>query len=161
MECYLYYSFYQDEIDANIKLIFESHLEQEISHLHKAAQLLEQYEDKQWQQIIPGGEFPKLLFFHDTKNYVRDVLASYIQLTANRENYTDVSQLPADHTYYFYQGRVNNDVNTVASHTIITEHQQKFNVDYRAEQNSNPVEALTDRTTDNTDVARKALHMAY
>ena len=39
MECYLYYSFYQDEIDPNIKMIWESHLEQEIAHLHRAADL--------------------------------------------------------------------------------------------------------------------------
>lgn len=64
-ECYLYYSFYQDEVDPHIKPIWEMHLHQEIAHLHRAAALLAQYENKQWQQVIPGGTFPKLLKFQD------------------------------------------------------------------------------------------------
>ena len=163
MECYLYYSFYQDELDPNIKSIWEMHLVQEISHLHKAAELLAQYENKQWQQVIPGGEFPKLLQFHDTRDYVRSVLAQTVQLTANREGYMDVTHMPPDHEFFFYQNRVNHDVGTVASHVVVDKHQQKFNVDYRAEQQPNPVQALTDRTTDNTQIARtaKQLQMSH
>ena len=33
------------------------HFEQEVAHLHKAAELLARYENKQWQQVIPGGHF--------------------------------------------------------------------------------------------------------
>ncbi|MBE6828883.1 MAG: hypothetical protein E7519_01590, partial [Ruminococcaceae bacterium] len=154
MECYLYYSFYQDELDANVKSIWEMHLEQEISHLHKAVELLRQYEGKDWQQVIPGGEFPKLLQFHDTRDYVRQVLAQQIQLTTNREQYTPVSELPKDHEFFAYQQKVNHDVNSVASHNVIVQHQQKFNIDYRAEAVPNPVQGLSDRTTDNTQIAR-------
>lgn len=161
MECYLYYSFYQDELDANVKSIWELHYEQEVAHLHKAAALLAQYENKTWQQVIPGGEFPKLLQFHDTRDYVRGVLAQQIQLSANREQYTDVSKLPSDHTFFFYQDRVNHDLSAVASHVVIEDHQQKFNVDYRAENQPNPIAALSDRTTDNTNIARRALQMAH
>jgi rubrerythrin len=154
MECYLYYSFYQDEQDANVKRVWETHFEQEISHLHKAAELLRQYEGKDWQQIIPGGEFPKLLQFHDTRDYVRQILGQQIQLTADRETYTSVFKLPANSSFFFYQNRVNNDVNSVASHNVIAQHQQKFNVDYRAESAPNPVQELCDRTKDNTQIAR-------
>lgn len=51
MECYLYYSFYEDERDANIKRIWELHLTQELAHLHKVAELLSKYEKKQWEQV--------------------------------------------------------------------------------------------------------------
>ncbi|MEM5768943.1 MAG: hypothetical protein AAGU32_11750, partial [Bacillota bacterium] len=153
-ECYLYYSFYQDETDANVKSVWELHLQQEISHLHKAAELLRQYEDKDWQQLIPGGEFPKLLQFHDTRNYVRQILGQQILLTANREQYTPVPELPRDHEFFFFQNLVNHDVNTVASHNVIAQHQQKYNVDYRAEAQTSPVQELTDRTVDNTTIAR-------
>jgi rubrerythrin len=156
MECYLYYSFYQDEPDANVKSIWERHLEQEISHLHKAAELLKAYEGKDWQQVIPGGEFPKLLHFHDTRDYVREVLGSQIMLTANREQYAPVGELPKNHEFFFYQGRVNHCVNSVASHCVVAQHQQKYTVDYRAEAKPNPVKGLSDRSTDNTEIARTA-----
>ncbi|MDF3003775.1 MAG: hypothetical protein K0S22_247 [Oscillospiraceae bacterium] len=154
MECYLYYSFYQDELDPNVKSIWELHLQQEISHLHKAAELLQKYDNKDWQQVIPGGAFPKLLQFHDTRDYVRQVLAEQILLTADKEQYTPVCSISKDHKFFFYQDRVNNNINAVPSHTVVTAHQQKFNVDYRAESQPNPVQELLDRTTDNTQIAR-------
>lgn len=154
MECYLYYSFYQDELDQNVKSVWEMHLQQEISHLHKAEELLKKYEGKDWQQVIPGGEFPKLLQFHDTRDYVRGVLAQQILLTANREQYVPVSSLPDNHEFFFYQNRVNNNIDAVASHKAVVQHQQKYNVDYRAESQPNPVPDLADRTKDNTSIAR-------
>lgn len=154
VECYLYYSFLQDEICPNTKSIWEMHFEQEVSHLHNAADLLKKYENKDWQQVIPGGEFPKLLHFHDTRDYVRQILASQICLTANREQYAPVSDLPSNHEFFWYQNRVNSDINAVASHAVICNHQTRFNVDYRAEEKPNPVPALADRTMDNTSIAR-------
>lgn len=117
-------------------------------------ELLNQYEKKDWQQVIPGGEFPKLLQFHDTRDYVRQVLKDQICLTANRENFVPVDQLPQNHEFFIYQNRVNSDVNAVASHNVIVQHQNKFNVDYRAESKPNPVQGLTDTTKDNTEIAR-------
>ena len=153
-ECYLYYSFYEDETDPNVKSIWEMHLQQEIAHLHKAAEMLKKYENKDW-QVIPGGDFPKLLKFHDTRDYVRMILDKQILLTANREQYAPVSDLPADHEFFFYQNKVNHNVDAVPSHKVIVQHQQKFNIDYRAESNPNPVQALTDRTMDNTTIANQ------
>lgn len=156
VECYLYYSFYQDELDPNVKSVWELHLQQEISHLHKAAALLKQYENKDWQQVIPGGEFPKLLQFHDTRDYVRQILGQQIFLTADRESYKPITELPQNHEFFFYQNRVNHDLNAVASHNVIALHQQKYNLDYRGESQPNPVQQLTDRTKDNTQIARTA-----
>ncbi|HHX62432.1 MAG TPA: hypothetical protein GX707_17240, partial [Epulopiscium sp.] len=154
MECYLYYSFYEDEVDPNIKAIWEMHLEQEIAHLHKAAQLLSKYENKQWEQVIPGGQFPKLLQFHDTKDYVRGVLGEQVLLTANKEGYANIQDLPKNHEYFFYQDRLNHNVSAVPSHGVIEKHQKLFRTDYRGESKQNPVEALRDRTVDNTSIGR-------
>lgn len=154
MECYLYYSFYQDEQDAKIKSIWELHLQQEISHLHQAVELLRKYEKKDWQQVIPGGTFPKLLQFHDTRDYVRQILDQQIMLTANREQYAEVSALPPDHDFFFYQNRVNHNIDVVASHNVVEAHQIKHNLDYRAESQPSPVQALTIRIKDNTVIAR-------
>jgi hypothetical protein len=154
MECYLYYSFYQDELDTNVKSVWEMHLQQEIAHLHKAAALLQEFEGKDWQEVIPGGEFPKLLQFHDTRDYVRQILEQQIQLTSNGDFYAPVAKLSPNHNFFVYQGIVNQSVNTVASHKVIVKHQQKFNIDYRAESVANPIKGLSNQTTDNTTMAR-------
>ncbi len=161
MECYLYYSFYQDELDPNVKNVWEMHLHQEIAHLHKAAAMLMQYENKEWRTVVGDGEFPKLLQFHDTRDYVRQILGEQILLTANREDYKPVIDLPKDHEFFYYQKIVNHDVENVASHKVIDKHQQKYKIDYRAESKSNPVEKLQDRTKDNTEIARSKKEFAY
>ena len=154
-ECYLYYSFYEDELDANVKSIWEMHLNQEIAHLHKAAELLSHYENKQWEQVIPGGTFPKLLQFHDTRDYVRKILGEQTELTLDKENLCNVHDLPENHTFFMYQDKINHDVNSVASHKVIERHQKmKKGEDYRAEVKPHPVEALRNRKVDNTTKAR-------
>lgn len=153
-ECYLYYSFYQDEVDPHIKSIWEMHLQQEIAHLHRAATLLAQYENKHWQQVIPGGTFPKLLQFHDTRDYVRKILGEQIELTADKENLMNVNDLPENHTFFWYQNKINHDINSVPSHMVIDQHQKMKREDYRAEVKPNAVEALRSRTSDNVTIAR-------
>lgn len=154
MECYLYYSFWQDEQDANVKSIWETHWRQEVAHLHKAAELLQKHENKQWESVIPGGEFPKLLQFHDTRDYVRSILGSQILLTADREDYADVTTLPDSHEFFAYQNRVNHNVGAVASHMVIDGHEKQYQTDYRSESQINPVAALQDRAKDNTEIGR-------
>ena len=154
MECYLYYSFLEDEKDVNVKPIWEAHFEMELAHLHKAAELLRRYERREWGEIIPGGSFPKLLQFHDTRDYVRRILAEQVLLTADRENYRSVRELPPSFDFFAYQNRVNKNVDRVASHAVVLQHQNRFQVDYRAESKPNPVPALGDRAGDNTEIAR-------
>ncbi len=153
MECYLYYSFYEDELDQNIKSVWECHLQQELAHLHKAAELLQKYEKKTWDQVVPA-QFPGLLQFHDTRDYVRKVLGEQIDLTADREGFAPVDSLPESHEFFSYQQRVNGDLDAVASHNVITAHQQNKREDYRSEKAPNPVESLHDRTRDNVSIAR-------
>ena len=160
VECYLYYSFYMDETCSNTKSIWEMHLNDEIAHLHKAVQMLATYEGKDWQEVIPGGEFPKLLAFHDTRDYVRQVLGSQITLTSNREGYSQVDKLPSDHDFFTYQMRVNHDVGAVASHNAVALHINKLDQDYRAESKPNPVQELQDRHCDNTQIARTVEELA-
>ncbi|NLC50936.1 MAG: hypothetical protein GX764_01340 [Firmicutes bacterium] len=152
-ECYLYYSFYEDEQDPNVKSVWEMHLHQEIAHLHKAAELLARYENKQWKQVVPGP-FPKLLQFHDTREYLRKILGEQIELTADREELKNVNALSDKHTFFVYQQQVNHDVNAVPSHMVIMEHQKLKGEDYRAEVKENPVEGLRNRKIDNVTIAR-------
>ncbi|WP_139652618.1 hypothetical protein [Raoultibacter phocaeensis] len=156
MECYLYYSFYETEVDPYVKKMWEMHLMQEIAHLHKAAELLEKYDGKQWQEVMgTDGEFPELLDFHETKEYVRDILANQVTLTADKEDFVDVDDLPSDHEFFMWNDKVNGRTQDAPSHKVIRELQEKAGEDYRSEDEESPVEALRDRENDNTDLGRK------
>lgn len=154
-ECYLYWSCVEDETDLHIKKIWEQHFEQECSHLHAAEALLKQYEGKEACQIIPDGTFPELLRFGPQKEYLRKVLKSTILNTAVQDDPAiPVETLTKDAPYYAYQAAVCPDAARVASHQVIEEHIGTSGKDYRFEEKLHPVEALRDRTQDNTTIAR-------
>ncbi len=153
-ECYLYYSLLNDETDENIKQIWEQHFNDELAHLHKAAELLQKYENKTWQQVIPKGEFPELLSFHSNIEYVRGVLGATVNITARGEDYAEVDQLPADARFFDYQHQVNVKDGEVASHNVISKYIADNRKDYRFETAEHPIEELRDRKHDNTSVGR-------
>lgn len=153
-ECYVYYSCYKDETDKNIKKIWERCLLQEIAHLHIAAECLEKYGKKHWQEVIPNGEFPELLAFKSTKDYVRGVIENTVTDTALKEGYTEVDRLPQDADFFKYQNIVNSSVKAVPSHQVIEAHIDKDGIDYRYEDAPNPIKSLQDRRKDNTDLGR-------
>lgn len=153
-ECYLYYSLMQDETDEHIKKIWEQHFNDELAHLHKAVELLQKYDGKQWQQVIPKGEFPELLAFHSNIDYVRNVLQNTVNLTARGEDYVEVSTLPSDAKFFDYQAQVNVKDSEVASHCVISKYIADNRKDYRFETAEHPIEELRDRKHDNTTIGR-------
>ncbi len=153
-ECYLYCSFAETETDARVKSVWEEHFEQEILHLHTAADLLKRYEGKAWQEVIPQGEFPELLNFHPTKDYVRDVLANQVTLTAQEEDFVDVDDLPSDYRFFEWNAHVNGEVQDVPSHCVIEDTMEAEGEDYRLEDAESPVPVLRSRTEDNTVLGR-------
>lgn len=102
-ECYLYYSCLNDETDPYIKKIWEMFFEFEVAHLHKACELLNKYENKEWQEVIPNGEFPKLLLLGPNIEYVRNILKNTVNYTAVREEYASVNELPMDFDFFKYK----------------------------------------------------------
>ena len=155
-ECYLYYSMLETETCPAAKKMWELHLEQEIAHLHHAAHLLEVYEGKQWQQVIPDGTFPDLLELGPNIEYVREVLANTVTLTAKGEGYAPVEELDPDAGFFKYQQLLNGRTAGVASHTVIQDIIGEKGQDYRFETAENPIPALRSRTKDNTTLGRKA-----
>lgn len=153
-ECYLYYSCFESETDQNIKKLWEEHFHQELSHLHKAVELLQKYEKKEWQQVIPNGEFPELLTLHENKDYVRDILKNTVQQTSKKEDYVDVSTLSKDDRFFIFQQQLNEPVDEVPTHKIIRDYISKKGEDYRYEISENPVPELRNRQIDNTCVGR-------
>lgn len=153
-ECYLYYSCMQTESDSRIRQIWEDCFIQELSHLHKAKELLYRYEGTEWESIIPNGCFPQLLMLRPNIEYVRKVIATTTGNTQRDLCVVPLQSLPEDSRFFYYQNIVNRDVSKVASHDVIKIHIQRKNTDYRYETAPNPIPALRDRRNDNTTLAR-------
>ena len=154
-ECYLYWSCYETETCEAIRRVWEQMLQIEISHLHEAAKLLMMEEKKEYQQVVGEGAFPEPLKLESNIDHVRSVLADTVQLTACRESYTFVEKLEHDADFFRYQQMVNANEADVPSHAVIERYLAAYGQDYRFELAPNPVEALRDRTKDNTEVGRK------
>ncbi len=154
IECYLYYSNLQTECDSYIKRIWEQCLVQEITHLHKAKDLLEKYEGTDWHKVIPCGTFPNILCLHPNIDYVRTIIESTTGNTQKCEYIVPLNSLPMDATFHQYQNIVNHDVNCVPSHQVICQYIDCFGHDYRFEVAPNPLPVLQDRTCDNTTLGR-------
>ena len=153
-ECYLYYSCYMDEKDERIKKIWEQHFEEEVAHLHEAADLLKNYEGKVWQQCFPaGGEFPELLKFRSQKNYVREVLKS-VRLTGVEEGWEELDKVPDGFRYFGYNARTNGKPTSVGTHLVIDKAIASFGNDWRLQDKDHPIRALSDRKKDNIEIAR-------
>lgn len=155
VECYLYYSCYEDESDQYVKDVWHQFYLEECGHLQKVAQLLKKYENKDWTEVFPcGGDFPELLKFGENKEYIRKVLKQTGACTADLEGYAKISDMPEDAPYFKYNYSLNKPVDSVASHEVIEKHIKKYGQDYRYEDSSNPIPVLQDRKKDNTDFAR-------
>ena len=156
VECYLYYSCYEDETDNYIKEIWRNFYYEECGHLQKVAELLKKYEGKDWLTVFPcGGDFPEPLKFGENKEYIRKVLKQTVCNTANLEDYTKVSSLPPDAKFFKYNSTVNKPELEVASHLVIEKHIKRFGEDYRFESVANPIPLLRDRKNDNITVGRE------
>jgi len=153
-ECYLYWSAMETETDPAVKAVWERLFEQEVSHLHFAAELLETYEGKEAAQVIPDGTFPDPLRLTGNIEYVRGVLAATVCNTALREDWTSVNDLSPRADFFRYQGIVNDDVAGVESHAVIERVIRRNGEDYRFEVAPNPVPGLRSRTRDNTSIGR-------
>ncbi|MBR1821029.1 MAG: hypothetical protein IJ769_05340 [Clostridia bacterium] len=153
-ECYLYWSAMETESDPRLKGIWAQLFDQEVSHLHMAAELLETYEGREAAQVIPDGAFPEPLRLTSNIAYVRSILGSTVCDTALREDWTNVRDLNPNADFFKYQGIVNADVNDVESHAIIEKTIARDGADYRFETAPNPVPALRSHTGDNAEIGR-------
>jgi len=153
-ECYLYWSCYKTETDDCIKKLWAEHLDMEISHLHQAVKLLNKYEKKDYEQVIPNGEFPEPLSLHENKDYVRKILKNTVQYTSCGENYYNLSETPEDCKFFSHQDNINKSGKCVPSHMVIEEYIEQNGADYRYQEGNHPIPELEDRNKDNIKVGR-------
>lgn len=154
-ECYLYWSCLMTETDPYVKRLWDYNLQTEIGHLHKARELLEKYEGKCWEQVIPCGEFPAPISLHQNIDYVRKILDDTVQYTTGKDNtYTKVESLGSDASFFAFQKITNPRPDIVPSHNVIENYLRRHRYDYRFEVAENPVPELRNRRCDNTEVGR-------
>ncbi len=154
-ECYLYYSCMMTECDRRIKNIWEQCLAQEITHLHKAKEMLEKYENKSYEEVLGcDGTFPDILKLEPNIEYVRGIIRNTTGNTQKMEKVVPIFDLMPKADFYKYQNIVNKDINSVASHMTIEQYIRNKGCDYRYEVAPNPLMVLRNRRDDNTSLAR-------
>jgi hypothetical protein len=139
-ECWIYWSFMQEEPDPRVRALYEKHLAMEIEHLRIAGELMRQIERRDPEELLAAG-FDKPMVFKENKKYVRSVLEKQVDLTARDTDFVPITDLPADHRYFVYQSSVNAGENP--SETVIKEAIAANGEEYRYEsEGDNPVPGL-------------------
>ncbi len=140
-ECWMYHSFMLDEIDPRVRAIYELHLNMEIEHLRVACELMRQVEKRDPEELLPAKGVENPLVFKENKTYLRQVLASQIELTSKDSLFVPVSDLPADDRYFAYQATVNDG--WVPTEDVIRQNIEANGDEYRLEtEGPNPVPGL-------------------
>ena len=128
-ECYLYYSFMSQETDPRIKAMWELHLAMELEHLRLACLMMRTYEGVEPEEILPAS-LPEPTLFQENKDYVRQVLASQVDLRTMGTQFIPLDQLPKDSLYFEYQKAVNGG-GFVPSEQVIEDYVAANGADYR------------------------------
>jgi rubrerythrin len=154
-ECWIYYSFMQEETDPKIKALYELHLAMETEHLRIACELVKKVERRDPEEFLPKS-IDRPLQFKENKAYVRQVLANQVDLTSKDTEFVPVTSLNEDDRYFAYNGSVNAD--WVPSEDVIARTIDARGEDYRLEtEGPNPVPGLRrkdERKTASTDYAK-------
>jgi hypothetical protein len=136
-ECYLYYSFLQTEPDPKVKAIWELHLNMELEHLRVAAELMRRHDGREPEEVL-APRLPNVLTFEPNKAYLREVLATQIDLTTLGAGYVR----EAHERFELMQQQIHGDEQP-PSERVIDEHRERFGGEYRLEiDGPHPVERL-------------------
>jgi hypothetical protein len=139
-ECWLYYSFMQHEPDPKVKALYELHLNMEIEHLRLACEMMRSVERRDPAEFLPNS-IERTMLFKQNKEYVRRVLQTQVDLTADGTRFVPVGELPSDHRFHKYQRVVN--AGGVPTEQVIAKARAKLPEDYRYEsEGPNPVPGL-------------------
>jgi len=128
-ECYLYYSFLQQEDHPRIKALWELHLNMEIEHLRIAAELVKTLDGKEPEELVPAT-MPEAIRFQENKAYLRKVLTETIDRASDGPDFVPITDLPDDHRYFAYQQAVNSG-GLVPTEQVIRQYQDLHGHDYR------------------------------
>ncbi|MGI5240813.1 hypothetical protein [Dactylosporangium sp. CA-139066] len=140
-ECWLYYSFMEQESDRRIKSLWELHLQMELGHLQQAAGLLRRHDGREPEQIAGAAGVPEPLRFEPNKGFLRHLLATQIDLTKLGEGYVREA-----HQRFEWMQRQVHGGEQPPSEDVIDRHRERFGGEYRIETDGpHPVESLRER----------------
>ncbi|WP_366552699.1 hypothetical protein [Aquibaculum sediminis] len=155
-ECWLYYSFMEEEPDPRVKALYELHLNMEIEHLRVACELMREVEKRDPEALLPKA-IEQPMSFRENKTWVRQILEQQVELTAKDSEFVPIGDLPDDDRYFAYQRAVNGDWSPTEA--AIAETISKKGQEYRLEtEGPNPVEGLrpaADRGDKSTEYAQR------
>jgi len=135
-ECYLYYSFAAQETHPRIRDLWDLHLAMEIEQLRVACELMKRYDGRDPAEVLPV-ELPEPVLFEPNKAYVREVLATQIDLTSLGTGYV------MDSHRRFQERLATVNAGGVPSEQVIDEHRDRFGTEYRIEtEGPHPIERL-------------------
>jgi hypothetical protein len=80
-ECYLYYSFLQQETDPRVRAVWELYLDMELARLQVARDLLRRFDSREAEEIVGTG-LPEPLGFEQNREFLRQLLAARLDLEA-------------------------------------------------------------------------------
>ena len=140
-EVYLYWSMLQNEEDKRIRALWELHLDMELGQLQAAGDLLRRFEGVEPAEILPVELPVTPVTFEPNKNYVREILATQVDLRADGLVYVDDADLPEDHRSRKYRQVVNAGGNP--SELVIDQNRGANGQEWRDEtEGQHPVAAL-------------------
>ena len=157
-ECWLYYSFMQEEPDPRVKALYELHLNMEIEHLRIACELMREVEKRDPEALLPAA-VGEPMSFRENRKYVRQVLAEQVDLTAKDSEFVPIADVPDDDRYFAYQRAVNGKWSPTEE--VIRANTEKQGREYRLEvEGPNPVEGLRpekERKKASTEYAKRSV----
>jgi hypothetical protein len=130
-EVYLYWSMLQHETDKRIKALWELHCNMEIGQLQAAADMMLRYEGIEAAEILPPSLPDTPVTFEPNKEYVREVLATQVDLRPDGLGYTPVQKLPDGHRFFGFNETVNEGM--IPSEAVIDQYRAERGLDYRDE----------------------------
>ena len=128
-ECWLYWSFLQEEQDRQVKPIWETHLAMELTHLQQIGKIAEKM-GIDVDSVVPKT-FPAPLQFKSQVDYVRDILATQVEFNAFETEIGPPDQLPGNQRYQECQQILN--AQGAPSEEIIDLNRSTNGIDYRQE----------------------------
>ncbi len=94
-EVYNYMSCHASEKNPRIRSIWERMIDYELGHLHFVRELFERVEGRDAMEILPET-LPEPIAYRSHRDYVREVLASELDLRADGPRFVDASELRED-----------------------------------------------------------------
>lgn len=136
-ECYLYYSFLQQEPEPMVRAVWELHLEMELAHLQVACDLLRRYDGREPEEIVAPA-LPEPVRFEPNKEYLRHLLATQMDLTTLGAGY-----VREQHERFERMQQQLHAGEQPPSERVIDLHREVFGRDYRlASEGPHPVAGL-------------------